>query len=237
MRHQTRTERLAVPKHELGRVTIAEAVDDDYRYIDALQAKLCNNVGFVPKTAIRNHLERRSYDLLTINGQPVGYSMAAGGIRKPFRLIQVAIQPDAWRTGLGTLLIRLALAKAATKPRNTMTATVRQGLPMNTVVTQTGAVLQSVNNSPKARKRPLHNYTWHDSQTETAQLLLLRDPQQPHANLTPSDSDSHTLGPSGLWTAPLVLTLPGHERHDNPTPRPSGTSNDPFHAWMCPRSK
>lgn len=163
---QTVCQPLAFPNHPLGSVTIAQAVDQDYCYIDALQRQLVNNVGFVPRTAIRNHLERRSYNLLRINGQPVGYAMQAGGIRKPFRLIQVAIQPDAWRTGLGTLLIRLALATARTKPKSDMTATVRQGLPMNQVVTATGAQIASYDLTPKARKRPLIHYTWNDSQND-----------------------------------------------------------------------
>ena len=97
--------------------------------------------------------------------------MHAGGIRKPYRLIQVAIQPDAWRTGLGTHLIHLALAKAKTKPKSLMTGTVRQGLPMNHVVIATGAQIAGYDHTPKARNRPLIHYTWNDSHN-TRQALI-----------------------------------------------------------------
>lgn len=98
--------------------------------------------------------------------------MSSGGIRKPHRLIQVAIQPDAWRTGLGTALIRLAWAKAARTPRLTMTATVREGLPMNPTVLSTGAKIIGYNTAPKARRKKLIHYEW-----------LLPDVQQPHDNV------------------------------------------------------
>lgn len=154
---------LALPNHPLGSITIRTAGPNDFRYIDSLQRLHVNNTGFVPTTAIRDHLERQSYALLTINGDPVGYSMSSGGIRKPHRLIQVAIQEDAWRTGLGTILIRLSLQKAAKTPRLHMTASVRDGLPMNTVLPTTGAQITGFDTSPKARHRKLVHYAWTNS--------------------------------------------------------------------------
>lgn len=167
---RTRAGLLAIPHHQLGRVTIEQALPEDLKYIEALQRKHSNATGFVPKTAMENHLERLSYSLLTINGDPVGYSMSSGGIRKPHRLIQVAIQPDAWRTGLGTALIRIALAKAATRPCPGMTATVRDGLPMNACVLSTHGKPVGNDNRPKARHRKLIHYEWLTNQTGTPLL-------------------------------------------------------------------
>lgn len=176
---------LAIPNHQLGNVTIRKALPSDLTYIDALQRKHVNNTGFVPKKAIENHLERNSYSLLNINGDPVGYLMAAGGIRKPFRLIQVNIQSDAWRTGLGTILIALALAEAQTKPKPNMTATVRDGLPMNPVVLATGARIDGYDHTPKARNRKLIHYTWDTTAPRRNHVTPERQPHAPFPTLPP----------------------------------------------------
>lgn len=167
---QTVTEPLTFPNHPLGRITIRKANPRDLTYIDALQRQHVNNTGFVPKTAIIDHLERGSYTLLTVNEDPAGYLMANGGVRKPYRLIQVNIQPDAWRTGLGTILIQRALAEARTKRITTVTATVRDGLPMNPTVQSTGAQITGFDTRPKARRRKLIHYAWY--QPPPHQLLL-----------------------------------------------------------------
>lgn len=159
-----------LPHHVLGPTTIEVARPYDLKWIDALQKRLVNNTGFVPTMAIRNHLERRSYVLLSINGQPVGYSMSNGGIRTPYRLIQVAIEPDAWRHGLGTVLIQIALATARRRPKPNMTVTVRDGLPMNQVVRSTGASITGYDPRPKARGKILTHYAWDNSQSVNPNL-------------------------------------------------------------------
>lgn len=191
----TRREQLALPHHQLGSVTIEEALPHDFRYIDSLQRHFVNSTGFVPTTAIRNHLDRKSYSLLTINGDPVGYSMSSGGIRKPHRLIQIAIQEDAWRTGLGTALIHLSLAKAATMPQAGMTGTVREGLVVNACVLSTGAQIAGYDTRPKARKRKLIHYKWPDSHTPGSPSILLLDSLKPHDNRTSDLSSPRILHP------------------------------------------
>lgn len=151
---------LRLPNHVLGPVEITVALPKDMPFIDALQRRHANNIGFVPRTAILDHLSRHSYHLLRINGQPAGYAMQAGGIRKPLRLIQVAIDPDAWRYGLGTELIKLAIQRTEHSRIPGMTATVRDGLPMNQVVTATGALLTARDTTPTARGLDRLHYTW-----------------------------------------------------------------------------
>lgn len=151
---------LRIPRHPLGDVTIEIARVDELAYIDSLQRKFVNNTGFVPRTAIADHLTRHSYHLLRINAQPVGYAMHAGGTRKPLRLIQVAISDEAWRHGLGTALIHLAKHRARSSLQPGMTATVRDGLPMNQVVTTTGATPIGRDTTPTARHRDRIHYIW-----------------------------------------------------------------------------
>lgn len=147
-------------QHVLGSLDIRIATPADLAFIEALQRKHGNNTGFVPRTAIRDHLRRHSYHLLSLDGQPTGYAMQAGGIRKPLRLIQVALSEDAWRHGLGTILIQLALSRAEKTLKTGMTATVRDGLPMNQVVTATGATRVSIDTTPTARRKARINYRW-----------------------------------------------------------------------------
>lgn len=151
---------LSLPNHVLGRVQVSLASPTDLPYIESLQRKHVNSTGFVPRTAIADHLNRHSYHLLRINGQPTGYAMHSGGIRKPLRLIQVAISKDAWRTKLGTLLVVLALERTLSSPTPGMTATVRDGLPMNQVVTTTGALVTGRDTTPTARQRDRIHYAW-----------------------------------------------------------------------------
>lgn len=188
---EQRTTLLSLPDHELGLTTIEQALPEDFRYIDALQKHHVNNIGFVPRTAIENHLERLSYLLLTINGQPTGYMMSAGGIRKPYRLIQLAIESEAWRTGLGSILIGLALDIAARKPSPNMTATVREGLPMNPTVLSTGALPTGRDTTPKARRKELIHYAWHNSLSHPHRLLLPSDTVTRHEDHTPEHDTSH----------------------------------------------
>lgn len=148
------------PRHVLGSTTIELALPSDQPFVESLQRKHVNSTGFVPTTAMADHLERQSYRLLLINGQPVGYSMHSGGIRKPHRLIQVAISTDAWRYGLGTLLIQLALKTARACPKPHMTVSIRDGLPMNDVVKTTGAFLTAYDDTPTARGKSLMHYAW-----------------------------------------------------------------------------
>lgn len=151
---------LILPDHLLGPVKITVALPMDRLFIDTLQRRHVNNIGFVPRTAIDDHLSRHSYHLLRINDQPVGYAMQSGGVRKPLRLIQLAIDPDAWRHGLGTELINLAIQKARKSQVPGMTASVRDGLPMNQVVKATGALLTGRFTGPTARGLDRLHYTW-----------------------------------------------------------------------------
>lgn len=151
---------VSLPNHVLGSIDVRIATPEDLAFLDSLQRKHVNNTGFVPRAAISDHLDRQSYHLLSINGQPTGYAMQAGGTRKPLRLIQVALSEDAWRFGLGTVLIQLALRKAKTALKTGMTATVRDGLPMNKVVTAAGATPTGRDTTPTARARDRIHYTW-----------------------------------------------------------------------------
>lgn len=140
--------------------TLRTATTKHSSYIEHLARLHSNSIGFVPRAAILNHLERHNYDLLEIDGQQAGYIMHGGGIRKPYRIIQVAIDEQLWRQGFGTLLLARSLVRARSRPQPTATATVADHLPMNDVAVATGATLTSIDTPPNARRRPLRHWQW-----------------------------------------------------------------------------
>lgn len=128
--------------------------------------------------------------------------MSGGGIRRNFRLIQIAISKDAWRYGLGTELIKIALAVASTRPKPNMTVTVRDGLPMNAVVKSTGAKVTGHDHTPKARGKILTHYAWENSHSI--------HPASPASESTPH---SHLN--------PTKRVLNTHVNHTTTTPHPT----------------
>jgi GNAT superfamily N-acetyltransferase len=140
------------------RIRLADRQDS--QYIEHLARKHSNAIGFVPRTAIADHLERGSYHLLVLNGQEAGYIMHSGGFRRPHRIIQVAITEELWRLGYGTLLIQTALDTARERVIPSVTASVRIGLPMNLVATATGATITDTSYRRTARGLVLNHYQW-----------------------------------------------------------------------------
>ena len=139
---------------------ILTATPRDLAYVMHEARRHSNAIGFVPRTALADHIERRNIRLLTINDQLAGYLLSGGGKLRPYRLIQVAITPELWRLGYGSLLIADARRTASTRPMSTMTATIRDGLPMLTVAQHTGARRTATRDTHNARKRLLHDYLW-----------------------------------------------------------------------------
>lgn len=132
----------------------------DLAYVEHEARRHSNAIGFVPRTAIADHIERGNVRLLLINAQHAGYMLAGGGKLRPYRLIQIAITPELWRLGYGSALIAHARRTAAERTMSTMTATIRDGLPMLAVAEHTGARRTATHNRPTARKRPTHDYLW-----------------------------------------------------------------------------
>lgn len=140
--------------------SIRTATKEDLLYIEHEARRHSNAIGFVPTLALADHIERRNIRILTVNGQRAGYMLSGGGKRRPYRLIQVAITTELWRLGYGSLLIHEARRTASARPMSTMTATIRDGLPMLSVAETTGAHRTATHHRPTARKRPTHDYLW-----------------------------------------------------------------------------
>lgn len=165
---------------------IRQATPGDLAYV-LHEARLhSNNIGFVPTAAFRDHIDRHNVRILVINNQPAGYTLDGGGDRRSYRLIQVAIDEELWRLGYGSILIRHARLRARGRRFPTMTATIRDGLPMLRVAEATGAIRTATHNRPTARKKATHDYLWQPvipTAIERIPLDSLRIAEQPRCTV------------------------------------------------------
>lgn len=161
--------------------TIITAKHTDILYITSLARQHVNNIGFVPTAALHDHINRQSIHLLLINNEPAGYLLSSGGFRRPHRIIQVAITAEMWLQGYGAQLIAHARTTAASRPIPSVSASIRDGLPMQTVAEHTGAHLTGISTRPTARAKILTHYLWtplHDD-VHFRQPLAIASNRQP----------------------------------------------------------
>lgn len=140
--------------------SITPATSAQLAYIIHLQSLHTGALGFVPKSAIVDHIKRDSYHILELDGQAAGYIMHNGGHRRPYRIIQVALDEELWRLGFGSHLIHVALTRAQTRPNRATSVTVADGLAMCDVATATGATRTKTYDPKNTRHRRLHEYLW-----------------------------------------------------------------------------
>lgn len=152
--------------------TIITANHSDIPYIASLARQHVNKIGFVPTAALHDHINRGSIHMLMINNQPAGYLLSAGGFRRPHRIIQVAITDEMWLKGYGAQLIAHARTTAASRPIPSVSASIRDGLPMQIVAEHTGAQLTGISTRPTARAKILTHWIW----PPLRELLELRQP-------------------------------------------------------------
>jgi N-acetylglutamate synthase-like GNAT family acetyltransferase len=97
----------------------ATAADDvclatpaDLAYVVALQKRNGEAVGFIPRAALQEKIERRQILLVRENGDPAGF-LHHGSLAKPeVRLFQAAIQYDARRRHHGLALVDMMMRRA-----------------------------------------------------------------------------------------------------------------------------
>jgi len=132
---------------------IRPATPTDATYIDHLMHRFSAEVGFLTRTAILEHLEHGHYSLLEISGDPVAYTLTTGGIRKPVRILQHAVDEELWRQGWGLKLIEAAALKATRCPMPGLTLTCRDGLPANAFWQSSGARLIDIRPGGRERRK------------------------------------------------------------------------------------
>lgn len=143
-----------------GILCVQTATEKDALWIEHLQRRFSNQLGFVPRSAIPGLIEARNYLKLALDGNDAGYVLACGGTTKPVRISQIAVDEALWRLGLGSATIEVIRKKALAFRKPSVVVTVRDGLAMNQVALDTGAVHTHTTITTAKRKKRLLSYRW-----------------------------------------------------------------------------
>lgn len=143
-----------------GELLVSTATEKNQLWIEHLQRQYSNQLGFVPRSGIAGLLGFRNYLQLTIDGIDAGFVLTCGGITKPVRISQIAVDEDLWRNGIGSATIEVIRKKALLMPKRSVIVTVRDGLAMNSVAIDTGAIHTATSLTIAKRKKRLHTYAW-----------------------------------------------------------------------------
>lgn len=114
--------------------TIRPATVADLRYVDALQRKFSNQVGWLPRAALEWLIERGQITVALENGEPAGYvaGRALYKTRPELRPVtQTAVQYDAQRLSHGRQLIQHLAETARAAGQIGLQACCREDLEAN----------------------------------------------------------------------------------------------------------
>src|SRR5947209_6612821 len=75
------------------------------KYVESLQAKNSNALGFLPRVVFEQAAEAERIFLGLLNGEPAGYILAGSGYRGLLRCPQVCVEYDARRRLYGAMLV------------------------------------------------------------------------------------------------------------------------------------
>lgn len=209
---------------------IRPATPADAAYIDHLMHRFSSEVGFLPRSAMTEHLELGHYCLLELEGQPSAYTLTTGGIRKPVRILQHAVDEDLWRQGWGLRLLEAAALKATRCPTPGLTLTCRDGLPANAFWQTSGAKLARIMPGGRERRKLLLEWSFPIETIQDAAASIAWSPHLDDSNLYQSDyrARATTLLPSSMGSSIASQIAQNHTnktrtrdpRHT--TPRKSG---------------
>lgn len=98
--------------HAQNRSRIVVAAPSDLSYVVDLQKRNPEALGFIPRAALMEKIERSQIHLAIENGQPAGF-LHHGSLKVPeVRIFQAAIQYDARRRKLGLALVQDVIDRA-----------------------------------------------------------------------------------------------------------------------------
>ncbi len=108
---RTAAQLAALPESEHKQITIRAAMPGtgDIRFLDHLQKKYRNQLGFLPLQALESNIERGNVSLVLENDEPAAYLLGKGNYLRDahFGIIyQAAVSYDARRRLVGTALVQ-----------------------------------------------------------------------------------------------------------------------------------
>jgi len=164
--------------------TIRTATPSDLKYLVHLQKRWSNDVGFLPRQALLDYLERRGALIITQNAEPCGYLLFRPSKRGIVRIPQVAIDPELLRSTAGTCLLSKLKHAATANGCFALRALSRTDTLAHLFFPAIGFTATAVLPAPSKRHMPVIEWT-HSLLTPaiTAQAMLrtLRTAEPTHA--------------------------------------------------------
>lgn len=177
--------------------SIRPATLADLPFLEHLQAKWSNNLGFLPREALQRYIETHAVLIVAENTQHAGYlawSMRKDGV---LTIPQVAIEPELLRTTLGTRLLN-RIARAATNGHcSILRLRSRSDLPANSFWPTQGFAITAVIARPTTRGLPI--IEWSRPLLSPTDIATALNPnvrtrkifrQRPAPNLTHADLEA-----------------------------------------------
>lgn len=119
---------------QLDKLTIHRATQDDAAYCVRLMKRSTDYLGFLPKDALKEHIDYNHVLIAKYDGSPLGYAVHGAPAKKLWsatRIFQLAVEPIIWRNTIGTHLVRRIAEQAHRTCTATLSLRCRDGIPAN----------------------------------------------------------------------------------------------------------
>lgn len=107
------------------------ATEADLNFLVALRGKLNWAVGYTPRGAFQDRIERRRIIVIDERGEPAGYINHTHRKDGLTHISQVAVHPDLWRTACGTHVMQTIINAAQDAGSDALTLRSALDLPAN----------------------------------------------------------------------------------------------------------
>lgn len=138
---------------------IRMAKPSDLSFVEKLQTVWSNNLGFLPRAALRGSIEAKRILLVMENGQPAGYLSWCANRKGMLHIVQVAIDPVLLRTTLGTKIMRTIERSARVGDCSIIRLCSRSNLTANLMWPELGFKTTAVFQRNSRRGLPLIEWT------------------------------------------------------------------------------
>lgn len=196
-----------LPEGEHRHVTIRSAVAGaagDLSFIDHLQKKFSNQVGFLPRQALEAKIARGQVSIAFENGEPAAYLLGQGGYQgdEGFGIVyQAAVSYDARRRLMGTALVQHFMDRMEPRVR-LIGLWCAQDIEANEFWSACGFEPVAARHGSKSRGR-VHIF-W-VGRTARGSGEALRFPRATRGGLMRAGRKVHALGPGAAYRE---VTLP-----------------------------
>jgi ribosomal protein S18 acetylase RimI-like enzyme len=142
----------------LHRMSIHKPTERDFPYILDLSKKHAEELGFIPRLAMLNYLQRDRMALARENGEPCGYFLASALGKRQLRIFQACVQYDARGLSHGLALLSHLIADAADSGTHFLSLHCRDGLESNGFWSACGFTSGGLIPGGKARGKIVHQW-------------------------------------------------------------------------------